>query len=244
VRVGTRRRGETPAIDPNDQQLALALRLRPLLAAQIPGPRCGWRNDSYGAADAAVCRAMLAHLRPARLMAVGSAYPTALALDEADSNHDLSGLDVTCVEPHPERLLGLLKVTDYERITLLRRPVGEAVVAACGRLGPGDVLCTDSADQVSRAGPGVAWLLRQVLPSLVSGVIVALRDVFWPLACDQRLLELDDGASSYPARALLPGNPDWHILFSSSWLWRCHPELVPHQLAQEEPGSIWIRKVG
>jgi hypothetical protein len=242
VRVGARWRGGTPDIG-HDDQLALALQLRPLLAAPIPGPRYGGDNDGYGAADAAVCRAMLSHLRPARLMAVGSAHPTALALDEADSNRGLSGLEITCVEPYPERLLGYLKVTDYERITLLRRPVREAVLAACGRLGPGDVLCAGWTRQVPRAGTDEAWLSRHVLPLLAPGVIVALDEVFWPVACDERLPELDDRATSYPVRTFLLDNSGWQVLFFSSWLWRCHPELVPQRLVREKPGSIWIRKV-
>jgi hypothetical protein len=231
-------------MDPDDQQIALALRLQPLLAAPVPGPRCGAGDDGYGAADAAVCRAMLAHLRPARLMSVGSAYPTALALDESDSNRDLSRLEITCVEPHPERLRGFLKVNDYERITLLRRPVQQVLLTACRRLGPGDVLFADSTDRVHPGGTDVAWVFRHAAPLLAPGVIVALRSVFWPLARDEHLPELDDRATSDSACAFGSGNSGWQTLFFSSFLWRCHPELVPRQLAREEPGSMWVRKVG
>jgi hypothetical protein len=27
-------------------------------------------------------------------------------------------------------------------------------------------------------------------------------------------------------------------------MWRCHPEVVPDHLRAEDPGSIWLRKLG
>lgn len=235
---------DAPGVDMREEsQLALASRLRPVLAEPPPGPRYTAANDMYGPGDAAVFRAILAHLRPARLIEVGSGYSTALALDEADSNRDLSGLEITCIEPYPERLLGLLKVTDRERITLLRQPVQELSLATYKRLEPQDVLFIDST-HVVKTGSDVVWLFLRVLPSLAPGVVVHIHDVFWPFEYpDEWLRQRRDWTEAYLAHAFLLGNSSWEILFFSSWFWRCHPELVPKPLAREEPGSIWIRKL-
>ncbi len=72
----------------------------------------------YGPADAAVYRAKLAHLRPARLIEVGSGYSTALALDEAEANREVAALEITCIEPFADRLPGILSESDCKRLTL------------------------------------------------------------------------------------------------------------------------------
>jgi hypothetical protein len=193
--------------------------------------------------DAAVYRAMLAYLRPARVMEVGSGYSTALALDEADANPELSGLEITCIEPFPKRLLGLIKETDHHWLTVLRQPVQDVDPAAYRRLGPRDVLFVDST-HVVKAGSDVVWLFLHVLPRFAQGVVVHIHDVFWPFEYPgEWLRQRRDWTEAYLLHAFLAGNADWEILFFSSWIWRCHPELVPPLLAREEPGSIWLRKL-
>ena len=60
-----------------ERQLTLADRLLPALAEPMPGPRYLPANGMFGPGDAAVYRAMLAELRPARVLEVGSGYPIA-----------------------------------------------------------------------------------------------------------------------------------------------------------------------
>jgi predicted O-methyltransferase YrrM len=233
-----------PGVDMREQeQLAMASQLGTLLAEPPPGPRYKSANNMYGPGDAAVFRAMLAQLRPSRLIEVGSGYSTALALDEAEHNSDLSDLEITCIEPYPERLLKLLKVADRDRITLLSQPVQELPLTAFERLGSGDVLFIDST-HVVKAGSDVVWLFLHVLPVLVPGVVVHIHDVFWPFEYpDTWLRQHRDWTEAYLAHAFLLGNSHWQIQFFSSWFWHCHGELVPESLASERPGSIWIRKV-
>lgn len=235
---------EAPGVDlAEERQLALAARLRPALAERPPGPRYVADNRMYGAADAAVYRAMLSYLRPAHVMEVGSGYSTAVALDEADANPGLSGLEITCIEPFPERLLGIIKESDRNRLAVLRQPVQDVDPAIYERLVPRDVLFVDST-HVVKAGSDVVWLFCHVLPSLAPGVVVHVHDVFWPFEYPaQWLRQRRDWTEAYLLHAFLAGNVSWEILFFSSWFWRCQPELVPRALARAEPGSIWLRKV-
>jgi predicted O-methyltransferase YrrM len=235
---------DAPGVDmAEDRQLALAARLGAKLAEAPPGPRYVTANGVYGPADAAVYRAMLAELRPARVIEVGSGYSTALALDEAEANREIAALEITCIEPFADRLLGIMSESDRRRITLLRKPVQEVDPATYERLGPGDVLFVDST-HVVKAGSDVVWLFLHVLPRLAPGVVVHVHDVFWPFEYPAHWLEQRrDWTEAYLLHAFLAGNASWEILFFSSWFWRCHPELVPPPLAREEPGSIWLRKV-
>lgn len=221
-------------------QLALASSMRDVLASSPPGPRYREANNMFGGADAAIYRAMLSRLRPSRIIEAGSGFSTAVALDEADAVPVLAGLEVTCIEPYPSRLEGLLKSDDA--VTLLRQPVQDVSTETFAKLGADDVLFIDSS-HVAKAGSDVAWLLLHVLPRLAPGVVVHVHDIFWPFTYQATwLAEGRDWNEAYFLHAFLSGNTSWEIILFASWLWREHPELVPERLAGQRPGSIWLRK--
>ena len=232
---------DAPGVELNErEQLALAASFRPVLESQEPGPRYREASGMFGHADAAVYRAMLGYLRPSRIIEVGSGFSTAVALDEADTYPGLTGLDITCVEPYPERLLALLRPSDH--VTLLRSPVQDVPLEAFEKLGAGDILFIDSS-HVAKAGSDLAWLLLRVLPRLASGVGVHLHDIFWPFSYRADWLEeRRDWNEAYFLHAFLSGNADWEILLFASWLWQQHPDMVPARIAGDQPGSIWLRK--
>lgn len=233
---------EAPGVNLNESaQLALAASLQPVLAAEVPGPRYYEANGMYPLSDATVYRAMLAHLRPTKIIEVGSGFSTAVALDEVSVNADLTGLEMTCIEPYPARLMGLLKPSD--RVTLLQCPVQDVALETYERLDANDILFIDSS-HVVKAGSDVTWLLLHVLPWLAPGVAVHLHDVFWPFTyLPHWLRERRDWNEAYFLHAFLSGNADWEILLFSSWLWNKHPEVVPTRIIEDHPGSIWLRKI-
>jgi predicted O-methyltransferase YrrM len=223
-------------------QLQLAAKLGPDMAQPLAGPRYQALNSMYGPGDGAVYRAMLRHIRPDRIVEVGSGYSTAIALDVADEPDGLPGLQITCIEPHPERLLAQLRPADRDRVSILRQPVQDVETSAFKQLESGDILFIDST-HVVKAGSDVAWLFLHVLPILKPGVIVHVHDLFWPFEYPQEWLrERRDWTEAYLVHAFLSGNSEWEILLFSSWLWQCHPELVPSHLEAEGPGALWLRR--
>jgi len=244
TRRALRHDGTTPGVDLRETaQLALAARLRPTLDAPFTGPRYVPDNPVFCAADAAVYRAILRDLRPARVIEAGSGYSTAAALDEADSNPELAGLNVTCIEPGPARLLSLLRPGDHERVSILRQPVQDVPFTAFDALRAGDILFIDST-HVVKAGSDVVHLVLGVLPRLVPGVVVHVHDMFWPFTYPAEWLrEHRDWTEAYLIQAFLSGNDGWEILLFSSWLWQRHPQAVPARLAGLAPGSLWLRKI-
>jgi hypothetical protein len=234
----------TPGVDIGEQrQLELAAGFAPVLAEPAPGPRYKPDNRMFGPGDASVYRAMLRLLRPSTVLEIGSGYSTAIALDEAEVAPELDGLRITCVEPFPQRLLGLLRAGDRTRLTLLRSPVQDVSLSVFNQLRAGDVLFIDST-HVVKAGSDVGWLFLRVLPRLAAGVVVHVHDIFWPFEYPAAwLAERRDWTEAYLVHAFLSGNEDWEILFFASWFWRCHPDRIPPPLATEQPGSLWLRKV-
>ena len=225
-------------------QLQLAAKLASDMSQPLAGPRYKAENSMYGPGDGSVDRAMLRQFRPRRVVEVGSGFSTAVALDVADESDGLPDLKITCIEPYPQRLLSLLGQADRERVSIIRQPVQDVQVAAFEQLEPGDFLFIDST-HVVKAGSDVAWLFLHVLPLLKPGVIVHVHDLFWPFEYPEEWLrERRDWTEAYLVHAFLSGNADWEILFFASWLWRCHPELVPAHLAAEGPGALWLRRRG
>lgn len=233
-----------PGVDLGEQrQLALAADIAPTLAEHAPGPRYAPGNRMFGPGDAGVYRGILRLLRPSTILEIGSGYSTALALDESRAAPELDGLRITCVEPSPQHLLGLLKVGDMARLTLLRSPVQDVDLSVFDQLRADDVLFIDST-HVVKAGSDVSWLFLRILPRLAPGVVVHVHDIFWPFEYPASwLVERRDWTEAYLVHAFLSGNDSWEILFFASWFWRCHPDRVPSHLASEQPGSLWLRKV-
>ncbi len=86
---------ETPIVDmAESSQLALAAKMRPVMEQSPPRPCYVAPNTMYGPSDAAVYRGMLHHMRPARIVEVGSGYSTAVAPDEAEAP-GFSDLEIT-----------------------------------------------------------------------------------------------------------------------------------------------------
>lgn len=228
-----------------DAQLNLVSDLAPKWSQTIDlGPRYRIDNRMYGLADGAVYYSMLLHLSPHRIIEVGSGFSSALALDVRDRH--LPGLELTFIEPHPDRLLGLLSPDDRNNTQLLRSPVQDAPLDIYEQLHEGDILFIDST-HVAKAGSDVNWLFFHVLPRLRPGVIVHVHDIFFPFEYpDHWLDERRSWNENYLLRAFLTHSDTFEIMLFSSWLWEMHPELVTKYLPQaaaEQPGNIWLRKI-
>ncbi|MBS2964525.1 class I SAM-dependent methyltransferase [Actinocrinis puniceicyclus] len=234
---------ELPGVDLREPaQLELFGTLLPLFE-EAPYRRyragAGSGNSMYEAADALVYRAFVRHLKPRRVIEVGAGFSTAMLLDTADQY--LPALEVTCIEPYPDRLNSLLLAED--KVKLIAAPVQDVPVEVFTQLEPGDVLFIDST-HVAKAGSDVLWLFLHVLPRLAPGVVVHVHDIFWPFEYPaQWLREGRSWNEDYLVHAFLCHNQAWRIELFSSWLWHRHSEAVPQLLRGQEPGALWLRRV-
>jgi len=231
---------DLPGVDLRaEAQVELFAELLPLLEG-VPQGRYRPANAMYDAADALVYQAVVRRLKPRRVIEVGAGYSTAKLLDTADAF--LPELEITCVEPYPGRLLGLMRPKDRDRVHLIAAPVQDVPVETFTELESGDVLFIDST-HVAKAGSDVLWLFLRVLPRLAKGVVVHVHDVFWPFEYPaQWLREGRSWNEDYLLHAFLCHNDAWRIELFSSWLWQQHPELVPEELRSSRPGAIWLRR--
>ncbi|MBN1530847.1 MAG: class I SAM-dependent methyltransferase [Thermoleophilaceae bacterium] len=213
---------ETPGIAwrPEEQRrLALDVfaaqeRLR-LARDETADPTEYWsENAQYPALDAWVLEAFLRHLRPARMVEIGSGYSS---LVTARVNRELLGgsMRFTCIEPHPPGFLtGSVPGVSDLRV----EAVQDTPLELFGELGPGDILFIDTAHTV-KTGGDVAWIFGEVVPRLRSGVVVHIHDAFIPGDYPQPwVLDGWGWNEIYLLRAFLAFNSEFEVLFGVQWM--------------------------
>ncbi len=247
-----RSRTELPGIDlRHDSQLALLPEFErfyeemPFQDEPGNGLRYGFVNRFFSHGDGLALYSMLRHLRPRRVVEVGSGWSSALTLDVNDRFFDGS-IECTFIEPYPDRLNELLSDRDAERVRIVAEPLYAAGQEAFDQLEAGDLLFIDST-HVSRVGSDVNQLLLEVVPRLPEGVTVHLHDVFWPF--EYPAYWVYGGRSwteDYLLRALLVDNPRLQILWFNDFLAEFSAAEVEKALpgwSRNPGGSIYLRTV-
>jgi len=215
------RRREFPAIDFRwDQQLQLLNELAIYRDELQQLNNKDFENDYFAGFDAAVYYAIIRHLRPRRVIEIGSGYSTRFA-DKA-LTQNAGGGTLTCIEPHPDRLNGLTS-----RVELIQKRVEEIGVDFFSQLEANDILFIDSSHTV-KFGSDVCYEFLDVLPMLQPGVWVHVHDIFFPHDYPaewilKRRLALNE---QYLLEAFLSFNREFQVALANHWLTLDHAETV------------------
>jgi predicted O-methyltransferase YrrM len=216
----------------------------PFTSDPRPGARYFYRGGPYGPGDAITLRAMIGHLRPRRIVEIGSGLSTACMLDTAEELA-LADFRLTCVEPYPRRLRSLMQPGDETRLTLHEQPVQGVPLDLFRTLEANDILFIDST-HVLKTGSDVHYELFHILPVLARGVVVHFHDCRFPLEySDIQIFEKNySWNEAYGVRALLMDSTRYRVMFSGSLFARHREELVRETCADflRNPGSaLWLR---
>ena len=202
-------------------------------------------NPAYSWSDGLVLHAMLRHVRPRRVVEVGSGYSSAMLLDTTERWLG-SDVELTFVEPYSELLRSLLRPGDDERVTILDVGVQRVDLDVFSRLQAGDVLFIDST-HVVKAGSNVNHLFFEVLPALAAGVVVHLHDIFFPFEYPAEWVrEGRAWQEGYLLRAFLMYNDAFRIEWFQSMMWARHRAEIEARvpaMARNPGGNVWLRKV-
>ena len=174
---------ELPGIDWNrPEQLSLLKQFHynaELLAIPSTGKEelvFHYENPSLCTSDAEFMYNVIRHFKPRKVIEVGCGYSTLLALQAERMNReeDASRSCVhVCIEPYEMPWLEKLG------IPVIRSKVEEVPIAEFGGLEAGDILFIDSSHMIRPQGD-VLYEFLQILPTLRSGVLVHVHDVFSP----------------------------------------------------------------
>jgi predicted O-methyltransferase YrrM len=217
----------------------------PWQATRQPGLRYYYENDFFSYGDAAILHGVMRLYRPRRIVEIGSGFSSCAMLDTSERFLD-GAVALTFVEPHPERLFGLLEGSDVERVDVRRCRLQDLPLSDLSALGENDILFIDSS-HVSKVGSDVNWLFFHVLPRLTSGVLVQLHDVFYPFEYPMEwILEGRAWNEAYLLRAFLMYNETVRIEYWNDFIATFHREELAARLSvclHNTGGSIWLRRL-
>jgi hypothetical protein len=198
----------------------------------------------YG--DALSLHAIMGHFRPKQIVEIGAGFSTACMLDSADL-HGLGDIQITCVEPSPNRLRSLLKPDDRYRLNVIEKPVQEVPIQNFVKnLTKNDVLFIDST-HVLKTGSDVHYEIFDLMPAVQPGVVIHVHDCPYPFEYPQEWIEKNYSWNEvYAIRAFLMYNSNFKILFWGSFFHAKNPEKVGLEGGRFKmnPGtSLWLARV-
>lgn len=207
-----------------------------------------YENSSYGHGDAEVLYAMIRHLRPRRIIEIGSGMTT-LLIAEAIRRNRKEDADLACefvaVEPFPPAYLDPLPA---EVSRLERRPLQEVSLQLFEQLESGDLLFIDSS-HVARIGSDVVREYLEIIPRLKPGVHVHVHDVFLPWDYPQTWVHEARffWNEQYLLQAFLAFNSQFEVLLPLHGLSRRYPQDVHECLPALDPvkhrlQAFWFRR--
>jgi len=212
-----------------------------------PGPpRWHERNSYYETGDAEIAYAMVRHLRPARVVELGSGFSTMVLAHALERNRaEGTPARLAAFNPYPpQSLAGGVEGLDLHA-PVAAQDVPEQEFAA---LAAGDVLFVDTSHTV-KLGGDVNRIVLEVLPELAANVVVHFHDIWLPyeyhptLVREMRMYWNEQ----YLLQAFLSMNPGYEVLFATRAVAAGHPDafrrLVPGFDERElYPSSFWIRR--
>lgn len=209
------------------------------------GLRYYYENPKYSYGDAIILHLMIRHLRPKRIIEIGSGYSSCVALDTNELFFDNS-IDCTFIEPYPDLLHSLMAPGDQTRTRVIPRRVQDVELELFDELAEGDILFIDST-HVAKIGSDVNHIFFQVLPRLARGVYVHFHDVFHPFEYPKEWIYSGMAWNEdYLLRAFLQFNYAFQIEYFATFMFCYHRELLAELLPlclKNIGGNIWLKSV-
>jgi predicted O-methyltransferase YrrM len=236
------RRREFRSIDFRwDNQLTLLEELSAYAHELTDIDHTDFKNGYFDGFDAAVYYSLIRHLKPRRVIEIGSGYSTRFASKALARNAGRGRL--TCIEPHPEERLNGLRV----KVDLIEKPVEEIDVEFFAQLEANDILFIDSSHTV-KFGSDVCYEFLEILPALRPGVWIHVHDIFFPHDYPaewllKRRLALNE---QYLLEAFLSFNREFQVAVANHWLCLEHPDSAVRlwsNAAGAKASSFWMKRV-
>jgi predicted O-methyltransferase YrrM len=203
-----------------------------------------FENPAYSYSDAIFTYCMIRHIKPKRIIEVGSGYSSCVMLDVNELYFN-DTIATSFIDPHPELFLSLINDKDRNRINVIAGRVQNVDAKEFDLLQPNDILFIDST-HVSKVYSDVNRLFFEILPLINQGVYVHFHDIFYPFEYPREwVYEGRAWNEAYLLRAFLQYNSSFRIVVMNTFLERFHKDFFEQAmpLCLKNPGgSIWIRK--
>lgn len=201
-------------------------------------------NDSFASGDAEYFYNLIRLKKPAKLIEIGSGNSTLMAIKAIKKNQDESPsykCKHLCIEPYEMPWL------EKTGVTVIRQRVEEVNPVVFSELEADDMLFIDSSHIIRPQGD-VLFEYLELIPSLKTGVIVHVHDVFSPRDYLKEWVidEVRFWNEQYLLEAFLTCNRDWKIIGALNYLHHNYYQNLkatcPFLTQDREPGSFYIQK--
>jgi hypothetical protein len=199
-------------------------------------------NGSFGFGDADFLYQMIRHLKPRKIIEIGSGNSTKIARLALGKNQVETGghHEHICIEPYEQPWLEGL-----EGVKVVRELIESLEYDWSNELGPGDLLFVDSSHVIRPQGD-VLKVYLEIIPQLSAGVCVHIHDIFTPkdylkswVVGDVRFWN-----EQYLLEALLTNTSRYEIVAALNFLKHNHynklGKICPYITEDCEPGSLYF----
>jgi hypothetical protein len=200
-------------------------------------------NESFGSGDAEFLYQFLRHVKPRKIIEIGSGHSTKVAnLALARNNLELgSKATHTCIEPYEMPWLESL-----DNLTIIRNTVEDCGLDWRLELNSGDLLFIDSSHMI-RPGGDVLMEYLEILPRLNSGVFIHIHDIFTPNDYPVSWIDSDVRFwnEQYLLEALLSNTSRYEVIAAVNFLKNNYyndlKNVCPYLRNDRQPGSFYIK---
>ena len=199
-------------------------------------------NGSFGPGDAESLYYFVRGLKPKKIIEIGAGNSSliinsALKLNTTEGSNG----EHIIIEPYENPWLEKLDAL------VIRLCVEEVDFSIFQNLSANDIVFIDSS-HVVRAQNDCVFEYTELLPSLPSGVVVHIHDIFTPFDYPDEWLNkhFNLWTEQYMLEALLANSGNWEILAPLNWLSqesKQFKDICPFFEEGMQPGSMWIRRL-
>jgi predicted O-methyltransferase YrrM len=205
-----------------------------------------YHNDSFVAGDAEMLYNIIRLFKPEKIIEIGSGHSTLMAIKAIATNKEENNAyfcQHICIEPYENQWL------EQKQVKVIRKKLEEVEKSLFETLNRNDILFIDSSHIIRPQGDVVREYL-EILPTLKSGVLVHIHDIFTPKDyLDEWVLdEIKLWNEQYILEAFLTCNSQYRVKMAMNLLKHRHFEKLAEKcpiLKNEplnEPGSFWIMR--
>jgi Methyltransferase domain len=204
-----------------------------------------FNNGAFESGDAEYWYQLIRSVKPKRIFEIGSGNSTLMAIKAINKNQEQDinyNCKHVCIEPYEMQWL------EKTNVSIIRKKVEDVDVSFFSELEDNDILFIDSSHIIRPQGD-VLFEYLELLPTLKSGVIVHVHDIFSPRNYLTKWLEDEVRLwnEQYLLEAFLSHNNTWEIIGALNYLQHNHHEklksVAPYLTPDREPGSFYLRKV-
>jgi predicted O-methyltransferase YrrM len=201
-----------------------------------------FNNGNFESGDAEFLYQMIRHLKPQKIIEIGSGNSTKIAHKAVIRNYVETGIRAvhTCIEPYEMPWL------DDLCVDTIRMLVEQCDINMFEELGENDLLFIDSSHIIRPQGDVLAEYL-EIIPRLRSGVVVHIHDIFTPRDyLDEWVVEkVLFWNEQYLLEVLLGNTARYEVLAAINYLRHSNYDLLkrvcPYLDECREPGSFYFR---